>query len=82
MFRKKKGLAFSGKMSQSFISLECKELALESGDGTKKMGRRSTMYQKKQELAMNRENPKKIYTIETKIVIAFSAAQVGRKKRG
>jgi len=38
------------------------------------------MYQKKQELAMNRENPKKIYTIETKIVIAFSAAQVRRKK--
>jgi hypothetical protein len=31
---------------------------------------------------MNGENPSKIYAIENIIVIAFSAAQVGRKKRG
>jgi ribosomal protein L24 len=47
-----------------------------------KTGRVSTMYQKQQGLAVNGENSSKNYIIETKTVIKFSAARVGRKKRG
>ena len=51
------------------------------GVRAKKRARLSMMYQKQKELAMINENCKKIYIIETKIVILFSLDTVMRKKR-
>jgi len=54
---------------------------VKAGNWVKKMARLSTMYQKKKGLAMNGENLKEIYLIQTKMVTEFSVAEVTEKKR-